>query len=283
MPSTRPVEYDAIDCAEPVSIAGHRTSVYMVEGDGMLTLEPRCIRVKHEDCFVDLPPQVAVARDLAKSRIAASGSAAGDPFVPWNSDSMVALCGYRISRLPDSEEVCLRLDTCRNDYATFTATVLGLDLAVASTSDGGTRGTLRQEFLDNPIDVISRLRTPEPALANGLGVTLLAFTNDNNVILTRRRASSMTRPGERDVSVVEGLHATHDRRAAGRLSVHGAAVRGCFEELGVEVSEADVHLLAFGVDMRYYQWNFYGYVDLNRTSQEVLDSHSARPLALEAG
>jgi hypothetical protein len=261
---------------DPVTIAGHRTSVFLVGGDGATAFEPGDVLVRHRDSYAELPPGIVAARENAKSRIVAAGADSTEVVTSWNGTSMVALCGYHVSSVSDSGEARLRLETCRNDYATFVATVLGLDSHIESPAGGGTGGTLRHEFLGDPKVVYGRIRTPDPALANGVGVSLLAFTDDDKVILTRRRGSSMTRPGGRDVSVVEGIHSTHDRRPAGRLSVHNAAVRGCFEELGVDVSEDDIHLLAFGVDIEYYQWNFYGYVDLNCSAHEVLDHHSKR-------
>jgi hypothetical protein len=50
------------------------------------------------------------------------------------------------------------------------------------------------------------------------------------------------------------------------------AVRGCREELGIEVKEEDVQLLGFAVDMMYYQWNFLGIVELRNTAREVVDA-----------
>ena len=80
------------------------------------------------------------------------------------------------------------------------------------------------------------------------------------MILTRRRPAARARPGECDVSVVEGMHVERDRSSAGSLDVVATAVRGCMEELGIQVGRSDVHLLGLAADMTYHQWSFLGLV-----------------------
>ena len=74
--------------------------------------------------------------------------------------------------------------------------------------------------------------------------------------------------------MVEGIDANFDSGGAGQLDIYATAVRGCREELGVDVSASDVGILAFGVDMTYYQWNFMGLVDIRLTADEVIARHA---------
>src|SRR6476660_9906588 len=69
------------------------------------------------------------------------------------------------------------------------------------------------------------------------------------------------------------MHTVHDLSRAGTLDVVLAATRGCREELGIDVSANDVQILAFGVDMTYYQWSFVGLVDAGLTAAEIREQH----------
>jgi hypothetical protein len=260
----------------PVSIAGILTSVYLIEGDGDLVIEPSNVRISCRSGYAEMPALVTAARNRIARQLAAAGRDQQRMVRPWNSMSMVALTGYHVSRTADKEDAVVYIDTCLNDYATFAATVLRLDEEVETLDGHGERTltTLRQSFMPTSETVTEIVRHPLPFLANGIGVMLLAFTDDNKILLSHRRLESRARPGECDVTVVEGIDANFDSSGAGRLDIYATAVRGCREELGVEITPADVRILAFGVDMAYYQWNFFGMVDLKLTADEVLAYHA---------
>lgn len=70
------------------------------------------------------------------------------------------------------------------------------------------------------------------------------------------------------------MHTTHDATGGGRLDVTSSAVRGCRKELGLDVAPRDVRLLALAVDMKFYQWSFFGLVDARCSAHEVLQRKS---------
>lgn len=259
-----------------ISIAGHLTEVYLVEGDGDTVLEPSHVSLSLRAEQVELPAILAATSKRVAAQLKAAKQTS-DMIASWNSSSLVALSRYQISRTPKGEDSVLRLTMHPVDYATFVAANLNLDTEIEDqTRPGATprKTTLRREFLPTHTAVAKAVREPIPFLANGVGVLLLAFTDDNKVILVRRRLQSRARPGERDVSVVEGISVDHDSIAAGSLNVYAAGVRGCLEELGVEVGTDAVQILAFAVDMAYYQWSFLGLVDLRHTADEVVTLHN---------
>lgn len=260
----------------PISIAGIPTSVYLIEGDGDLIIEPRNVRISCRSEYAEMPVLVAAAKKRAARQLTAASRDQKRMVRPWNSMNMVALTRYHVSRTADKEEAVIYVDTCLNDYATFAATVLRLDDEIETSDGHGERAltTLRQRFMPTPEAATEIVRHPLPFLANGVGVMLLAFTDDDKVLLSHRRLESRARPGECDVTVVEGIDANFDSNGVGRLDIYATAVRGCREELGVEITPADVRILAFGVDMTYYQWNFLGMVDLKLTADEVLTYHA---------
>ncbi|MFD0692176.1 NUDIX domain-containing protein [Actinomadura fibrosa] len=158
------------------------------------------------------------------------------------------------------------------------ATVLSLgedeEIEDLGADSGTTTTSIRRVFnLTGRETELRAARQPIAQLANGVGVLLVVFTDDGKILLTRRRTSSRARPNERDVSVVEGIHTEKDAISTNEIDIYLTAIRGCREELGLEVSPENVCILAFGVDMRYYQWSFLGLVEAGRTAQEVLDLH----------
>jgi hypothetical protein len=257
----------------PITIAGNQTTVYLVEGDGEMVFEPKNLTINLRSTQVGLPTIVAHAREKVKRNLAEAARRPGQTVAPWNSPSMIALHSYRMSRTAQREDASLLLETSINDYATFAATVLQLDANITKPegSTGETATTLRREYFPSASSISENVRHPLPFLANGIGVMLLAFTDDNKALLGRRRQASRARPAERDVSVVEGMDANYDSDHPGKLNVYTTAVRGCQEELGITVSPDEVQVLAFGVDTKYYQWNFLGLVETRHSADEVLE------------
>jgi hypothetical protein len=272
---TRAISQSWSESDGPITIAGIPTSVYLIEGDGFLVIEPQNARVDIRSTRAELPVLVMTAREKVARQLTASSRSKNQTVSSWNSPNMIALTGYHISRTAQREDAMVHLEACLNDYATFAATVLRLDEEINKSDTQGEHvpTTLRREFLSTPAAVAESVRRPLPFLANGVGIMLLAFTDDDKVLLVHRRLESRARPGECDVTVVEGIDANFDSGGAGRLDIYATAVRGCREELGVDVSAADVSILAFGVDMTYYQWNFLGLVDIRLAADEVIARH----------
>ena len=274
-PRPSAISTEAVTGERPVTISGRETEFYLVEGDGETILEPRYITISLRSSKIDLPSMIDELRRQMVARLEASRPPIDGGVALWNSPYMAALTRYRRSRTPTHEHIVINLDMHVNDYATFAATVLSLDSEIEKTTQGGqpVHTTLRREYFPTPADISKAVINPVPFLANGAGVVLLAFTCDGKVILTRRRNSSRARPGQRDISVVEGIHTIHDAFGSNRVDVYGTAIRACREELGVSVTNNDVQLLGFGVDMKYYQWNFFGAVEFGCTSDEVMELH----------
>jgi hypothetical protein len=272
---SRAIQKAVIDADGPLSIGGHATDFYLVEGNGETVLEPAYLSIAVRSTSVELPNTILnqrkrIAEELKSIRRGKAGSIAS-----WNSQNMLTLNRYYVTRTADREDIKLHLETTVSDYATFAATVLGLDNDVeVSAADGSSvKTTLRHQYFPNAAAKLKAVRSPIPSLANGIGVALLAFTTDGRVVLTRRRDNSRARPGERDVSVVEGMDALQDVPQSGRLDAYCTAVRGCQEELGVPVNAEVVQFLAFGVDLKFYQWSLLGMVNLPFSADEVMNHY----------
>ena len=196
----------------PITIAGIPTSMHLIEGDGFLVIEPQNVRVDIRSTRAELPALVVMAREKVAKQLATSRRNEDHSVSSWNSANMIALTGYHISRTAEREDATVHLKACLNDYATFSATVLRLDEEIDKPDAHGGRvsTTLRREFLPTPAVVIESVRRPLPFLANGVGVALLAFTDDDKVLLVHRLLESRARPGECDVTVVEGIDGVAD-------------------------------------------------------------------------
>jgi hypothetical protein len=181
----------------PITIAGLPTSVHLIEGDGFLVIEPQNVRVDVRSTRVELPALVMMAREKAAKQLTASSQGKKQTVFSWNSPNMIALSGYHISRTREREDATVHVEAYLNDYATFAATVLRLDEEIDGLDKNGepVSTTIRREFLPTPAAVAESVRRPLPFLANGVGVALLAFTDDNKVLLVHRRLESRARPG----------------------------------------------------------------------------------------
>ncbi len=51
--------------------------------------------------------------------------------------------------------------------------------------------------------------------------------------------------------------------------------RGLKQELGLIVENDQIHLLGFGLDLDYYQWNIIGMVETKLTSSQILEKKSS--------
>ena len=247
--------------------------VHLVEGCGNFFLKSEHLKISIRTEPVTLPLSIASRRARVEQELRVEQHRKHAVSSTWNSNSLVALCGYKTICAGKDENFRLEVDTAPVDYATFVATVLSLDKEFLRPD--GILTTLRREFLAQDILENPAILHPVPFLANGLGVVLVAFTGDNKILLGRRGLAVKARGGERDVTVVEGMHAQLDRTTRNALSVHATAVRGCQEELGIEVHAEDVRLLGLAVDMKFYQWSFLGFIDLRQSAREVHEAHKS--------
>lgn len=264
---------DLLSSDGAVTIAGRSTQVHLIEGDGQSLLRPSDIRIRLSSSRTPLPEPVVILRDRRLVQIEAS-TADSEARQTWNSDTLVALQSYRIGRSGTRESGSIDAIVSPTDYATFMATVLSLDEPVMQEGTAAEGPTLRSLYLNDSSSIDAAIRRPLPALANGLGVSVVVFTDDDRVILTRRRAETQSRPNQHDVSVTEGFHAELDAGPNHSLSVVNCIARGCEEELGLKVGARDIGIIGLAVDLRYYQWNFISFVEAPYSAAEIEELYS---------
>ncbi len=245
---------------EKFHLGSHEFNFLVIDGDGEHSYTPPTISCTVDQSPISLPPEVKELRDAIEAREAKKRLAA-EP-CHWNGP-LYALKRYVVGRTVPNEDLELRLIFQKSDYYAFQATVESLDSVL---SDGT---TLRQRYLTPP------MHQPIPFLSVGFGVSLVLLSTDHKIILSRRSTQSGVRPGELDVSFVEGIHPDLDRAHSTPCpDIYRTAIRGANEEVGVDLAEEDIVFLGFGVDLEYYQWNLIGMAHLKYTASEAFAQRS---------
>ena len=233
-------------------ILGKReTNVMIIDGDGESTFENQNLVIHIQDALpYELPQEVSAFRQQTVSELERRKKEGQT--VPWNGN-VLSLNKYNVSRTANDEDYCLELSLSKTDYYTVYSTIHNLKNGTPS---------LREKYIDTfPFE--NNILYPLP---NAVGLCLCVKTKDNKIIFAVRSSNSGFRPGESDVSVVEGLNPQLDIRMHS-IDLVSACKRAVFEEIGkVEEDKLDVSVLGLVYDKEYNQWNFIGtaYVDLTQ-------------------
>ncbi len=179
--------------------------------------------------------------------------------VPWNGKT-IALYEFCTNRSDEREKMTLDLFLASNDYYHTYSVITHMHDECPET------GRAFSDYIDQ-YDFTQTMGRYD--LPNSIGVCLQVFTRDYKTVFAKRSISSGFRPGENDVSVVEGF-STSDV-VDGRVDIFSVARRGCREELcELNDDEMSVHFLGFFFDKKYNQWNIVGVVDLSITHNELI-------------
>lgn len=121
---------------------------------------------------------------------------------------------------------------------------------------------------------------PQPLnfLASGVGICINTICDGGKSIVVGQRSMQETfRKGERDIAVVEGIRPTSDVED-GAIDMRQVCYRALNEELGLDKispgkSAVDfikrLSIFEFGVDLKFYQWNFLSFVNLDLSFEDI--------------
>lgn len=236
----------------------------VVDGDGELSYNKESIIINVDNNPIVLPPDIQKIRESIEKR-EMSKKRKGENYT-WNGP-LYALERYVIGRTVPGEQMEVIFTLRPTDYYNFLATVMNLDTNLLKPPHFL---TIRKKYLDG-----HDLSQPIPFLANGFGIALVVITGDRKMILTRRHNNVGARPGELDVSVVEGVHPVLDRSSIHYgPDLYKTAIRGAKEELGITLRDDEIIFLGFGVDIQYYQWNVLGVAYIDDPLSRVLEDRS---------
>jgi len=234
------------------------------DGDGEMEYRPDSIKCIVKQMPIPLPQEVIqLWHDIEKRENEKREK--GYPYL-WNGP-LYALERATIGRSTHNEDMEVIFTFRPTDYYTFQATVMSLDKNLLQAP---ANLTLRQKYLKG-----HNFLEPIPFLANGFGVSLIIISKDKKLLLTVRTETTGIRPGELDVSVVEGIHPVRDQSAIDPgPDLYRTAIFGAREELGIELSKEAITFLGFGVDTEYYQWNIIGVATIYEKAIDALESRT---------
>lgn len=237
-------------------IAGERiTNVVVIDGDGSSSIENKNLTIHvQENLPFALPSEVS--NHCQKTVAELEERKRRGEIVPWNG-STLSLYKYIVSRTADYEDYKLEIFLARNDYYTVYSTIHNLNSGNPS---------LRDKYIET-FDFENNSVYPLP---NAIGLCLCVRTKDNKLIFAVRSADSGYRPGQSDVSVVEGVNPQYDLRQHA-LDLQELCYRAVKEEIAhIEESQLDTSVLGLVFDKEYNQWNFIGDVYVKMTQDELI-------------
>ncbi|MCM3363443.1 hypothetical protein ACTQ5K_09500 [Niallia sp. Sow4_A1] len=253
-------------------IAGRKTNFVVSGGSGEFAYDRNYIQTRYDDEYFELPQELKELRDKIEAREQMKKEQ-GQKHM-YNT-YQVALTNAFQTNTDIIEKPYPVLHFKRSDYYNFQATVASLDNYQLSSGE-----TIREKYIDQ---AIQDLHVPSDVLSQGIGIVLTVVTADEKIVLTRRRADTGIRPNELDVSVVEAIDPYQDavensngeQNSRKTIDLYKVAIRGLKQELGIVASPDQIHLLGFGVDLEYYQWNIIGTVKTELTSSQIIELKSS--------
>lgn len=262
-------------------IGNYTTSLHIIDGNGSAKYLSSTIDAVYSDGAPDSPHDIA-DRILKKEQEMEAARQSGNSKV-WDGIG-VGIKEYHILRSDDEKHLKMAIQLYKSRYAAFQATVIEI-----GSEDRADPNSIYQKHLSKhePQNLI-------PYLARNVGIVAVVITKDDWVILCKRGEMSAVRKGEYDASVVEGIEPIKDADSTNmrqRINIFQSIARGCSEELGFTPSFDEINILGFGVDMRFYQYNFICTIHSRLTLDDIksdrngtaIDKWETRLFALKYG
>lgn len=235
-----------------------QTSVYLLESKGDST------GIDHNNIYINVNSDKSVKEGEMSAEIeyfCQQYDGSNDENGNWNGHPL-SLYRYSISRTPGYESPVLSLTLLRNRYFLTKLIIQNKNVLCPITN----------RRMADYIDSYNFCRENIYELPNSIGVCFMVETNDGKLIFSRRDEHAGLRPGEWDVSVVEGLDETKDA-FGGKVNIEAVFYRAINEELcSMKISEIynGINILALVIDKEYGQWNFIGTVSCSLSEQEIM-------------
>lgn len=243
-------------------IFGNRqTSIHILDGDGHREYQPENMQfdiVDKEPDFGMMKNEVEYFHSITVKEI--EEKAKNGENIPWNGDTL-SLRKYAISRTPNSEEFRIRLELVINPYYYTYAAIMHLNDPCPDTGK-----TLKQYIDEYSFEAVGSYVLP-----NSVGMIIQVVTKDGYTFFSRRSDVSGFRPGESDVSIVEGLS---DQDIINHTLALDKAMIRAFQEEICDVDDRDNEItpsvLGFAFDRQYNQWNIIGVIHCTLSCEEII-------------
>ncbi|MHB8187602.1 MAG: hypothetical protein ACYDDU_16305 [Dermatophilaceae bacterium] len=91
-------------------------------------------------------------------------------------------------------------------------------------------------------------------MSNSLGAHVAIITADHHIVFSQRSSNVAVQASMWSSSIGEGLSRELDNEGQGQPNLYSVARRGIREELGLDPSDYDLELMAFGLETTVHQW-----------------------------
>ena len=249
-----------ISQAQTFVIGDRATNVVVIDGDGYGAFGNKNLTVHIlEDSAYKSPQEILEYRKKTVAELEERKNRG--EIIPWNGNTL-SLYKYIVSRTANFEDYQLEIFLEKKDYYTVYSTIHNLNNGNPS---------LRDKY----IETFSFENNTIYPLPNSIGLCLCVRTKDNKMIFSIRSTDSGYRPGQTDVSVVEGLNPQYDLKRHS-LDLLSACYRAVSEEIGnIEENKIDVSVLGLLFDKEYNQWNFIGDVYIDMIQDELISRRNS--------
>jgi hypothetical protein len=242
------------------------TGIVVIDGNGKQPYKNGDISCILENEPPAVLPQVSVFRTAYEEEI--RHKKANGEGVPWDG-SLYSVHSFLIDRDSEEENMKLILRLHKTSYYTVTSVIHNLETRYVE--DG-----VEKRLMDY-IHSFHFESREKYLLPNGIGLCLSVITKDNYIIFAKRSASSEMRPGESDVSIVEGINPKLD--GYNDLNFIDASKRAFKEEI-CDTDDMDlesnlsVNLLGFVFDKKYNQFNIIGVIETEMKYSEIVQERN---------
>jgi hypothetical protein len=255
-----------IDKPRQLRFGSVTTDWVSLHGTGELPLQPRYLRADLIEEYVTLPRDLDALRGEARKTL--EERAKNVRADVWNAErfSLVRLSPTRYGR---TEQMGVIFEFKLTDYAAFLAITLKADEHGLVKDEAGNPTTIREKYFPR-FDP----ERPNPYLTHSFGINLAVITQDQKIILTQRNAFVTNQRNCYHIPVNEGMQFPQDMDEYARPSFTRTAIRGLWEELGIDcealgVRTKGIEFLSFGALAKANQYALLGRVKLPLSAREV--------------
>ena len=235
-------------------------------GTGEHAIENSLLRAELDEQPIELPSDLRRLRDYTKATLQKKVSEGHSNI--WNAQRF-SLREFEPTRLGSIERLGLWFRFQLTDYAAYYAITSQLDKPVVFDM-AGNLCTIRDKYF--PMFDVER---PNPYITHSFSIDLVVVTKqDNKVILVKRNNLVARSKNKFTVSVQEGMQYPLDLDEHGRPSFVKTAVRGLWEELGIDldrinVTSSKIEFLNFGVLANISEYALLGCIKLPIRAYDV--------------
>jgi len=244
-----------------------------LHGTGDLPLNSQHLRADLSEEFIYLPPELNAIREEVKREMEEKELNVNSDI--WNGQRF-SLVKFYPTRYGIHEEFGLNFEFKLTDYAAYIGITRKADQIGLIKDSANNPTTIREKYFPRFDPNI-----PNPFLTHSFGINLLVITKDHKVLIVQRSPYVAERKMFYSISVNESMQYPQDIDETGKPSFVKTAIRGLWEELGIEFVALDLNIksiefLNFGAVAHANEYAILGRIKLPVSALEVEETHHLR-------